>query len=528
MTDGIGTTNYNYYPINAVPANGAGRLAAIDGPWSNDTVTFSYDELGRTVGRAINAVSQSVAFDAASRISSLTNALGTFAFTFDGPTRRLKRMDIPNGQRTEYQYLDAVGDNRLQQIRNLLPNLTTLSTFTYDYDAEGRIRTWSQEENGTAGTIWTLGYDFADQLTSVVVAQGASTVKTYDYTYDLSGNRLTETTDGATTLFSFNALNQVSAINKSALPVTYEWDAENRLIAVQQGNERSEFSYDGNGHRVGILEKSNGTLVSSATYLWVGAELCEKRDGSGALVQQRFFDHGHSSEAGGSSSPYYYTRDHLKSVREIADVSGQITQRIRYDPFGSSAKTTVADAPFTYTGHLYHSQSGLVLSPFRAYAPALGQWLSRDPLGESAGLNLYAYVGNNPINWFDPLGLSGTLTIHSSGDGGISGHSWISYTPDGGQTTTYGTWGNNPTGAGNGLFENLESGRTGDASRTMHIDDAGESALMDRIQDYRNMGQDAWQYGNPCSGFARDAWQKGTGEDLNANWGPFIETRIIG
>lgn len=40
----------------------------------------------------------------------------------------------------------------------------------------------------------------------------------------------------------------------------------------------------------------------------------------------------------------------------------------------------------------------------------------------------------------------------------MSGHSWISYTPDGGANVTYGTWGNNPTGKGNGLFENLETG----------------------------------------------------------------------
>lgn len=54
----------------------------------------------------------------------------------------------------------------------------------------------------------------------------------------------------------------------------------------------------------------------------------------------------------------------------------------------------------------------------------------------------------------------------------------------------------------------------------MYLDDATEKALMDRIQDYRDIGKDAWKYGSPCSGFARDAWKTATGENLNSNWGP--------
>ncbi len=56
MTDGIGTTTYNYLPIAAPPVLGAGRLASVDGPLTNDTVTYVYDELGRPVQTAINGV----------------------------------------------------------------------------------------------------------------------------------------------------------------------------------------------------------------------------------------------------------------------------------------------------------------------------------------------------------------------------------------------------------------------------------------------------------------------------------------
>src|ERR1019366_4391338 len=86
----------------------------------------------------------------------------------------------------------------------------------------------------------------------------------------------------------------------------------------------------------------------------------------------------------------------------------------------------------------------------RYYNPTTGRFLSEDPAGfRGSGTNLYEYAFDSPINANDPFGLSGTLTIYSSGGPGtgvswiFGNHSWISYTPDGSPTTTYGTWGNN-------------------------------------------------------------------------------------
>lgn len=113
--------------------------------------------------------------------------------------------------------------------------------------------------------------------------------------------------------------------------------------------------------------------------------------------------------------------------------------------------------------------------------------------------------------------MAGILTIHSNGNGELlSGHSWLEYQKDGDAASkTYGTWGNNPTGKGNGLFENLEQGMQSDATRSIQISDEQEAELIKKIAEYKKLGPDAWRYLNPCSGFAADAWATATGEKLD-------------
>ena len=76
----------------------------------------------------------------------------------------------------------------------------------------------------------------------------------------------------------------------------------------------------------------------------------------------------------------------------------------RYDPFGTLIAKRGTAQPFGFSTKRTDQATGLVYFGARWYAPHLGRWMTKDPLGETGGLNLYAYVFNNPINWIDPYG----------------------------------------------------------------------------------------------------------------------------
>ncbi len=111
-----------------------------------------------------------------------------------------------------------------------------------------------------------------------------------------------------------------------------------------------------------------------------------------------------------AASKHVTESDH-QSVVGVCDASGNEITGIQYDPWGNQTVLhggTVMPA-FGYKGMYYLPRANLYLTLYRPYSPALGRFLTRDPLGEAAGTNLYRYVNNNPISLSDPLGLFVTI-----------------------------------------------------------------------------------------------------------------------
>jgi RHS repeat-associated protein len=211
MVDGTGTTAYGYYPVTT--SLGSGMLQTVNGPLTDDTITYFYDELGRVSRRDVNGSANTVlyGYDALGRMNAQGNLLGQFQFGYDGPTSRLLKVTYPNGQVSDYTYEPNAGDHRLKQIHHKKPDTSTLAKFDYTTDAGGRILTWRQQQESNPAKEYTFGYDRVDQLTAATLRDVTSgdVVKTYAYAYDPAGNRTLEAIDLSATTASFNNRNQL-------------------------------------------------------------------------------------------------------------------------------------------------------------------------------------------------------------------------------------------------------------------------------------------------------------------------------
>ncbi len=161
----------------------------------------------------------------------------------------------------------------------------------------------------------------------------------------------------------------------------YLSDGENRLAVINMPGgsptgsaDTVAFQYDGRGRRVGITalnaggpvtsvgQLSSAATVASYTYVWAGNRISEMRDSTGTQVLKRFYSQGEQQVNGTQSTPYYYTKDHLGSVREVTDSTGTVQAQFDYDPYGRQRQIQGTFQPtFGYTGQFQETTTGLNL-----------------------------------------------------------------------------------------------------------------------------------------------------------------------
>ncbi len=140
--------------------------------------------------------------------------------------------------------------------------------------------------------------------------------------------------------------------------------------------------------------------------------------GRGAIALELYEEH------------YVPVHDHLGHICALLDPSGEVVETYRYSVFGEeriydaqNQLKTEALSPWRYAGKRHDAESGFIYFGLRYYDPLSNVWLTPDPIGREGGPNLYAYVLNNPLSFFDRFGLNPeedvdttTQTVKSSGE----------------------------------------------------------------------------------------------------------------
>jgi RHS repeat-associated protein len=432
----------------------AGRVADLVTP--SGTSTYRYDPAtGQLLGISSPGSSLTYTFDGALQTSETWGGAvaGTVAWTYDADFR-VTNEQVLGGNDATFLYdndglLIGAGDLVLtRDAANGFLTGTDLSTIssTHAYSSFGELADESVTAGGVSRFSATYARDAVGRLTrknETVLASTHVEAYTYDvagrltavtrdsapwaaYTYDDNGNRLTATTSAGVVSAAYDAQDRL--VTAGVLRYTYTAAGELASVVDATTSAATAYAYDEqgnlrevvlpNGTRVGysadarnrrIARLVNGVVVQRWLYQGQLRPVAEL-DASGALVSR--FVYGvrpitpEYLVRGGVT--YRLVTDHLGSVRLVLNATtGAVVQQLAYDPFGQVLiDTHPGFQPFGYAGGLYDPLTGLLRFGVRDYDPATGRWLSKDPIGFKAGdANLYAYVGNDPINNVDPTGL---------------------------------------------------------------------------------------------------------------------------
>ena len=400
----------------------------INGIYSRE-INRSYTNLGmrgRILGMSIGEVQNyTYAYDDYGRINKIATPAGNFNYTYLANSNLVSQMIYPNGVTTTWSY--ESNRNLITQVQN-----GTISTFSYTNNAIGNRS--SVNRSGSAFTTPdTLSYTYNNRSEIIGAVSDENIAHNYTYNFDSIGNRLTANLAGAGYSYLTNDLNQYTAITSGNSTIeltcdsdgnmlmrdgwTQSWNGENRLIQAVKGNAKLQFTYDYIGRRIEKKIYSGDTLEKYQKFVYDGYKLIEELDGlnDNATIRQYTWQ----SQNVGLDVPlyvydaiknttYYYQTDANKNIVDLTDVEGNLVAHYEYSPFGQIVKQTglyAENNPFRFSSEYHEHQTRLVYYTYRYYDPLIGKWLSKDPLEEDGGINLYNFTKNSPLNFWDNYGL---------------------------------------------------------------------------------------------------------------------------
>jgi RHS repeat-associated protein len=281
----------------------------------------------------------------------------------------------------------------------------------YTYDANDAVSRLSQLADNLAGTAYdqTLGFGYtpAGQIASNTRSNDAyAWTRHYNFNRGYTANGLNQYTITGSIAPTYDAKGNLT----SAGATTYTYTSENLLTSASGG---IALAYDAGGR----LYQTSGGSAGTTRFGYDGGDLIAEYNGSNAMLRR--YVHGPGAdeslvwyEGSGTGDRRFLHSDERGSVVAVTNSSGTTLNINGYDEHGIPSSGNAGR--FQYTGQTWLPELGMYYYKARIYSPYLGRFLQPDPIGYADGMNMYGYVGGDPVNSTDP---SGTMTFDDNQHG---------------------------------------------------------------------------------------------------------------
>ncbi len=418
--------------------------------FSFEDETYIYDQgvsgKGRLTGRSGKGWTSGYEYNAVGQITSETRTLGGATFitryTYD-KSGVLTAMTYPDGRTVAYapnpsgQPLSAVtaksGAGKTLAEGAAYKPFGPLSGFDMGNGMEIR-KTFDQDyrlKTLAAGSVMNLSYihymnGMIREITNTL-DPARSQFFTYDdlgrlktangvygrmaWTYDNVGNRLTESRNGITESYAYKTGTNIIESVDGALTKTFVHDANGNIhhAVIQKttaaAQVTSDYLYTSDGLR--LTRTSNG-LTTVYHYDLAGNLIGESGPDGGNFKAHVYFAGTRLATVAADGTVCYHHNNHLETPVMMTDDDGDVVWRADYKPFGKAevASSSSVTNDFRFPGQVFDAETGYHYNWNRYYDSETGRYLTADPIGLRGGVNLYVYVGSDPIDKIDKRGLA--------------------------------------------------------------------------------------------------------------------------